>query len=213
MRARQWAARCALPVALVALLTAGCTTAVTGTARQVPGAEPVVPKPVVRTRLDCTGSKVVRPAGAPYCYLLPAGFSDATGQLTLNYQSATPSQYDSAAAVAVHDVIIVAVYPLRQNSDTLSPAMLGQQVEAVLEQGAPAGFSMAGRPQDTTVDNARTVQVPVRQNDGQYSSTIYFVFRGFTEVEINCQYAQHRATVEQGCTDVRTSMQVIDPPR
>lgn len=156
---------------------------------------------------------MIQPKGAPYCYLLPAGFTDATGQLTLNYQSANPSQYDSAIAVAVHDVIIVAVYPLRENSDGLSADVLGQQVNAVLDQGESAGFSVTGSPSPTTVDGARAFQIPIKQNSGQYASTIYFVFRGFTEVEINCQFAAEQDDITSGCAEVRDTIQIIDRPR
>jgi hypothetical protein len=215
MRAWRWAA----PVALLAgaALVAGCTTTVSGSAAPVGGpvAGSAAPsqKPVARTKLDCSGGKIIQPKGAPYCYLLPSGFTDATGQLTLNYQSDNPSQYDSAVAVAVHDVIIVAVYPLRENSDELSASSLSEQVNAVLGQGESAGFTVTGDPTQTTVDGARAFQIPIKQNDGQYVSSIYFVFRGFTEVEINCQYADHQTDIDKGCASMRDSVEVIDPPR
>jgi hypothetical protein len=198
-----------VPATLAAcVLVAGCDTTIAGSATPAPG----VPTPRHAT-LACSGGAVVEPKGAPYCYLLPGGFTDATGQLTLNYQSADPSQYDSAVAVAVHDVIIVAVYPLRENSDDLNSTVLGQQVDAVLGQGESSGFTVTGNPRPTTVDGARAFQIPIKQNDGQYGSTIYFVFRGFTEVEINCQFAARQSTIDTGCAGVRGSIQIIDPPR
>jgi hypothetical protein len=224
---RAW--RCAVPIALpialaVGALVAGCTTTVTGSAEAgspVAAGNQTTPPPVpttppARTTLDCSagsGGKVIQPKGAPYCYLLPGGFSDATGQLTLNYQSDNPSQYDSAVAVAVHDVIIVAVYPLRENSDNLSASSLSDQVDAVLGQGESAGFTVTGDPTQTTVDDARAFEIPIKQNDGQYVSSIYFVFRGFTEVEINCQFADHKADIDKGCASMRASIEIIDPPR
>jgi hypothetical protein len=199
----------------VGALVAGCTTTVTGSAEA--GSHLTTPatptKPPVRTTLDCSAGKVIQPKGAPYCYQLPSGFKDATGQLTLNYQSDNPSQYDSAVAVAVHDVIIVAVYPLRENSDQVSAGVLGDQVNAVLGQGESAGFTVTGDPTQTTVDGARAFEIPIKQNDGQYASSIYFVFRGFTEVEINCQFADHQAEIETGCGSMRDSIEIIDPPR
>lgn len=206
---------------LVAALVAGCTTTVTGSAvagaharpQQPPSPTTSVPPPV-RTTLGCSGStKVIQPKGAPYCYLLPSGFTDATDQLMLNYQSDNPSQYDTAVAVAVHDVIIVAVYPLRENSDGLSASVLGDQVSAVLGQGESAGFTVTGDPTPTTVDNARAFEIPIKQNDGQYASSIYFVFRGYTEVEINCQFADHQSEINTACAAIRSDIEVIDPAR
>jgi hypothetical protein len=63
------------------------------------------------------------------------------------------------------------------------------------------------------VDNARAFRTTIKQDDGQYASTIYFAFRGFTEVEINCQYADQRSAIERGCTSVRQTIQITDPPK
>lgn len=212
MRAWRWVL---LPLLLVACVATGCATPIAGSAIPAPGAPPVAPTttPPPRKTLSCTGSGIIQPTGAPYCYHLPSGFDNATGQLTLNYQSANPSQYDTAVSVAVHDVIIVAVYPLRENSDTIASDQLGQQVADVLQQGESSGFTVTGDPTDSTVDGARAFVIPIKQNDGQYGSTIYFVFRGYTEVEINCQFAVHHSTINEGCTSVRQSIQIIDPPR
>jgi hypothetical protein len=205
MRAWRWAAL----VAAVACLS-GCTTTVTGSAVAAPGAVTATPTPPARTTTNCSGGTVIQPKGAPYCYLLPSGFNDATGEMTLSYQSANTSEYDSAVAVAVHDAIIVAVYPLRQNSDSLSAPLLGDQVSAVLSEGESAGFTMTGALTPTTVDTARAFLATIKQNDGQYASTIYFVFRGSTEVEINCQYADRQADIERGCASVRHTIQITD---
>jgi hypothetical protein len=208
MKAWRWA----VPAAACALL-AGCTTTVTGSA--VAGSTTVqsTPAPPLRTVTSCAGGTVIQPKGAPYCYLLPAGFNDATGQLTLSYQSANRSKYDSAIAVAVHDAIIVAVYPLQENSDDLSPGVLSDQVSTVLNEGESAGFTVTGDPAPTTVDNARGFRTTIKQNDGQYAATIYFVFRGYTEVEINCQYADKQSDIDRGCASVRQTIQITDPPK
>lgn len=210
---RRWA----LPIAATALaasaLLAGCDTTVTGTAQPAGRAAPGPSAPVHRTTLDCSGGTVIRPRRAPYCYQLPAGFHDATDQLTLTYQSANPSQYDSAVAVAVHDVIIVVVYPLRQDSDALSSSVLADQVNTVLRAGESSGFSVIGRPTPATVSGDRAFEIPIKQDDGQFSAMIYFVFNGFTEVEINCQWAQQVADITRGCASVLKSVQIVDPPR
>jgi hypothetical protein len=208
MKAWRWA----VPAVACALL-AGCTTTVTGSAVAGSTITGSAPAPPVRTTTSCSGGTVIQPKGAPYCYLLPAGFNDATGQLTLSYQSANRSKYDSAIAVAVHDAIIVAVYPLQENSDGLSATVLSDQVSTVLNEGESAGFTVTGDPAPTTVDNARGFRTTIKQNDGQYAATIYFVFRGYTEVEINCQYADKRGDIDRGCTSVRHTIQITDPPK
>jgi hypothetical protein len=208
---RRWALSAAGTALAASALLAGCDTTVTGTAQPAPAA--TANRPAHRTTLDCSGGTVIRPRGAPYCYLLPSGFHDATDQLTLTYQSANPSQYASAIAVGVRDVIIAVVYPLRQDSDALSSSLLAEQVSAVLREGESSGFTVVGTPSPTTVSGDRTFEIPIKQNQGRFAAMIYFVFNGFTEVEIDCQSAEHVADITRGCAGVLKSVQVIDPPR
>jgi hypothetical protein len=212
MKAWRWAVTLA-----ACALAAGCTTTVTGAAiagsTAIGSAPAPAPTPVQRTRTTCSGGTVIQPKGAPYCYLLPTGFNDATGQLTFSYESTNSSKYESAVAVGVHDAVIVAVYPLRENSDSLSASVLSDQVDTVLGQGESAGFTVAGDPVQTTVDNTRAFRTTIKQNDGQYAATIYFAFRGFTEIEINCQYSAKQSDIERGCTSVRQTIQITDPPK
>ena len=212
MKAWRWAVTLA-----ACALAAGCTTTVTGAAiagSTAIGAAPApAPTPTQRTTTNCSGGTVIQPKGAPYCYLLPTGFNDATGQLTFSYESTNSSKYESAVAVGVHDAVIVAVYPLRENSDSLSASVLSDQVDTVLGQGESAGFTVAGDPVQTTVDNTRAFRTTIKQNDGQYAATIYFAFRGFTEIEINCQYSAKQSDIERGCTSVRQTIQITDPPK
>ncbi len=213
MRPLRWAVPAA---ALACVLLAGCTTTVAGSAvAHRPGiaaAPAKPPAPPKRTSLSCSGGTVVRPAGAPYCYLMPSGFSDATNRLTLNFQTAQPGQHDSAIAVAVHDVILVVTYPLHSDSDGVPSDLLADQVREVMAKGA-AGFRISGAPVPTTVDGNRAFRLEIEQNQAQYAADVYFVFDGSTEVEINCQRADRDADIDRGCTQVLSSIQVIDPPK
>jgi hypothetical protein len=220
MRPWRWAVPTA---ALACALLAGCSTTVTGAAvprgpgvvagRANPTPAPTPTPPPKRTSLSCMGGTVVQPSGAPYCYLLPAGFADATNRLTLNFQTAQPSQYDSAIAVAVHDVILVVTYPLQRDSDGVPAEALAAQVRAVMARGVASGFRVTGDPVPTTVDNDRAFRLSIRQQQGQYTAEVYFVFDGATEVEINCQRAAKQADIDRGCQGVLDSIQVIDPPK
>lgn len=225
MRGRRWAAIALLACTALVLptLLTGCTTTVRGSAAPeaaragTPAAPPPstttpTPKPK-RTSLTCAGGTVIRPDGAPYCYLMPSGFTDATNRLTLNFQSANQSQYDSAVGVDVHDVIVVAVFTLPANSDAMTAQRLAGEVDLVLSQGASSGLRIAGDPVPATVDGNRAFRIPVQQTDGEFTSTIYFVFRGFTEVEINCQHADRQPDIDRGCASVRQSIQIVDLPR
>jgi len=174
---------------LAGLLTAaGCATSIAGSA--VPAPDRAV------AAAACSGGTVIQPKGAPYCYLLPAGFADTTGKLSLQYQGANPSSYVSAVAVAPYDTIIVAVYPLRLNSDSLSESALSDLINGALSDTAAAGIKVVSQSTITSVDGARAVRLTVSKTDGQFTSTLYFAFRGYTEVELDCQWAQAQAVID-----------------
>ncbi len=187
------------------LVTAGCATSIAGSA--VPAAGRVV------AAAACSGGNVIQPKGAPYCYQLPAGFTDTTGKLSLQYQSANPSSYVSAVAVAPYDTIIVAVYPLRLDSDSLSEPALSDLIDSALSNSAAAGIKVVGQSTITSVDGARAVRLTVSKTDGQFTSTLYFAFRGYTEVELDCQWAQQQSMIDKGCAGIRNTIQIVDPPR
>ncbi len=182
------------------LVAAGCATTITGAAVPVAGA------------ITCAGGTVIQPKGAPYCYLLPDGFTDTSDKITLQYQGASPARYLSAVEVAQYDTITVSVFPLRANSDPLSATELSTVVTDALAGAAATGIS-AGQPGMTSLNGARTVQITVRKTGGQFTATTYFAFRGFTELEINCQWAQHKSDIDRGCASIRDTIRFADPPR
>lgn len=187
---------------LTCLVAAGCATTITGSAVPAPAGTGSA------TRLTCTGGTVIQPKGAPYCYLLPAGFIDITDNVTLQYQSANPGQYLSAIDVAQLDTITVSIYPLRADSDPLTIDFLATQLQRALPSPTSTGIT-ASQPTTTTLDGARTVRIGV-DKAGAYSSMVYFAFRGYTELELDCQWAQHQSDVDRGCTAVRDTLQFVD---
>jgi hypothetical protein len=116
-------------------------------------------------------------------------------------------------AVAPYDTIIVAVYPLRLNSDSLSSSALSDLINSALSNSAAAGIKVVGQSTITSVNGARAVRLTVSKTDGQFTSTLYFAFRGYTEVEVDCQWAQQQSQIDKGCTSIRNSIQIVDPPR
>lgn len=188
---------------LTCLFAAGCATTITGSAVPLPASTGTAP--------TCTGGTVLQPKGAPYCFPLPAGFVDITDNVTLQYQSANPGQYLSAIDIARLDTITVSIYPLRTDSDPLTLDFLTAQLQHALPDPATTGIT-AGRPTTTTLDGARTVRIDV-DKAGSYSSTVYFAFRGHTELELDCQWAQHQADIDRGCAAVRATLRFVDPHR
>jgi hypothetical protein len=62
----------------------------------------------------------------------------------------------------------------------------------------------------TTVNGARTVRLSLA---GAYGSTLYFAFRGYTEIELDCQWQRYEADIGRGCADVQRTIRFVDQPR
>jgi hypothetical protein len=161
-----------------------------------------------RQALSCRGGKVISPSGAPYCYLLPAGFVDVSSSVTVD-TSVGSERFRTAVAVADRDLAIVTVYELRLDTDEVSDPALATELQGVLAQLTKQGFQFdSTTAKRSTVDGARTFGYHARETKNNLQADVYFIFRGKTEVEINCQWQQRRADVTRACQQIMTSLQV-----
>ena len=164
--------------------------------------------PPTRQALACTGGTVISPAGAPYCYLLPAGFVDVTSSLTLE-ASVGNMKYRSGVAVDQRDLIFAAVFDLPFDSDQASDLLLSAVLKTTIQKLTQQGFKISSTtPKRSVVDDARTFGYHVTQAGLAVASDLMFVFRGHTEVEVNCQWRDHSAKVHQACQRVLGSLQI-----
>ncbi|HEY3611526.1 MAG TPA: hypothetical protein VGL06_28790 [Pseudonocardiaceae bacterium] len=183
---------------LVSGLLAGCTSTTTG--------------PAPAALVTCAGGTVIQPAGAPYCYLLPAGFTDYTGKVTVQVQSDVPTSYASVVGIAVYDSIQVSVVRLRADSDSISMAALTDGLSSSMSNMTAHGLIVGQSTSAAPVDNDRTVQVTLTKGN-LYTSTIYAVFRGYTEIAINCQSSEREPDVDRACASIRQTIRIVDLPR
>jgi hypothetical protein len=161
-----------------------------------------------RQSLNCAGSKVISPAGSPYCYPVPAGFVDVTSSVTVD-TSVGSEKFRTAVAVADRDLIIVTVYQLRLDTDEIADASLESELRTVLGQLTSQGFQFdSTTPKRVTVDGARGFGYHAREAKNKLQADVYFTFRGKTEVEINCQWQQQAAAVRKACGAILTSLQI-----
>ncbi len=211
---------------LIAALAAACSTAVTGQGTFAGGPAPVpsgttpaassaVPSPPPtsatgggRSALSCSGGTVISPAGAPYCYLLPAGFLDVSSSITVG-ASVGNEKFRTGVALAARDLIIVTVYQLRLDADPIPDGTLVAQLQTVLAQLATQGFTFdSTTPSTSQVDGARAFTFHAREQREQLQADVTFVFRAATEVEVNCQSQTRAADVRRGCGQVLSSLQI-----
>lgn len=159
-----------------------------------------------RTSLNCKGASI-SPSGAPYCFTTPAGFTDVSSSVTID-TSIGNEKYRSAVAVADRDLIIVTVYGLNANTDTIASDTLEGELKTVLGQLASRGFTFESTQAERgSIDGARSFAYRARQSKDNLESDVYFLFRGKNEVEINCQWKDKPAEVQKGCKAVLDSFQ------
>ena len=208
-------------VALLGLcgLLAGCASTVAGTGHPAanatkPGGAPGTsanPKGSAapdsgRQTLNCGGSKIA-PAGAPYCFTMPAGFQDVSSSVTVD-ASIGKEKYRSAVAVSSRDLIIISVYALRSDTDPISADTLEGELAQVLRELSQQGFTFDSTTADkTSVDGARSFGYHASQGSSGLESDVYFLFRGRNELQVNCQWKDKEADVSRGCKSVLGTLQ------
>jgi hypothetical protein len=161
-----------------------------------------------RQTLTCSGGKVISPTGAPYCYLVPSGFTDVSGSATVA-TSLGNEKYRSAVAVAARDLAIVTVYELNKNVDEVSDEQLESEMSGVLGQLGSQGITVdSTTPKRTTVDGARSFGYHAKITKDNLEEDLSFIFRGKIEVEVNCQWQLKKQDVTRACGDLLGSLQI-----
>jgi hypothetical protein len=177
-----------------------------GTGGTTPGTDGTTPGSGGRTTLKCSG-RTISPAGAPYCFSIPAGFTDVSSSVTVD-ATVGNEKFRSAVALADRDLIIVTVYSLTANTDSIASDTLEGELKTVLAQLATQGFTFESTQAERgTVDGARSFSYRAAQPKNKLQSDVYFVFRGKNEVEVNCQWQTKQAEIQKGCTAVLHSLQ------
>lgn len=178
---------------IVAALT-GCSRSVSG---QATGP---------RQTLSCpTGAITVQ--AAPFCYPLPAGFTDNTAGMT----PLTGWTYNTLVSVGQHDLITVAAASVGKDTDGDDDAALAKLADN--QRMRPGRFTVvtASAPTTLLVDGSRAFSQDGKYNTGGGARQVV-IYRGRTLVQISCQYKAKQAVVDKGCTDVIGTIQVVGLP-
>jgi predicted small secreted protein len=207
--------RAVLAALAVASLLAGCGGTVAGTGTiaadakkpsSKPSGSPSTAADPGRSSLSCKGTTIA-PSGAPYCFVVPQGFTDVSSSVTID-TSIGNEKFRSAVAIADRDLVIVTVYALQANTDAIASDTLEGELKTVLGQLASQGFTFEStQAKRGTVDGARSFSYRARQSKDNLESDVYFLFRGKSEVEVNCQWKDKPAEVQKGCKAILDSFQ------
>jgi hypothetical protein len=161
-----------------------------------------------RRALTCRGGTVLAPRGGPYCYLIPAGMRDVTGQVKLGAGTGA-AKFVTSVGLAGRDLIVVMVYRTPLNTDLLPDGTIIGDLRGVLASLTRAGFVFASRvPRVGKVDRARAFTYHARSQDSSYQSDLTFIFRGRSQIEVLCQYANNQGAVQRACRQLLGTLQI-----
>ncbi len=169
-------------------------------------------KTTTRTALRCPAAAVTV-TDAPFCYPLPAGFTNAPSLLAT---TGADTQWTFRTLVALNPASqvddLIRVYAARSiaDTDTLDDKGL-QQLYVQQKQRyttGVGGVAHAGTPTAAVIDGARGFAQTVRYPQG-ITILVYTVFRGNTLLSIDCNMERQTAKVTAACVAIRRSIQLI----
>lgn len=156
--------------------------------------------------LACDGDQAVAPVGQPFCFTLPDGFTQQ--EIEVDNSAGNAAAYTTGVALSQRDVIVFSVYPLALDSDDLTDGQIADALEPIIVQLAAGGFTFdSTEPEVRMVDEARAFFYQGSDATGLFSDT-YFIFRGETELQINCQWADAQEALLASCDEVLDSLDV-----
>ena len=157
--------------------------------------------------LSCSGDNAVLPEGQPFCFTKPDGFR--IDDVSIDNEAGSSASYTSGLLLSQRDVIVFSVYDLNINTDDLSDQELTDALRPVIDQLSAQGFDFGNAEPDLReVDKARAFHYTGSDAGGLNSDT-YFIFRGRTELQVNCQWADMKQVLLAGCDTVLADLQLI----
>lgn len=155
------------------------------------------------------GPRTVAPDGAPYTYVIPAGFQKLKDTTVVG--SVGSESHVSGYALDDVNLIRVSVYQLREDTTGTDPAELKRQLDDVIASAATQAGATAGPVEEATVAGQpafRYLIENVRTPSGKTATDLtYVLFKGRNEVQLVCQYRTDRkAEIDRACDTVRDSL-------
>ena len=152
---------------------------------------------------DC-GVGSVHPTNAPFCYPLPAGFTDFSFLQTY----APAWDYKSLVSITDEDLITVLAEDLRQDSDTATAHQRQVWFASQRVVVGQSGVTKVGVVRPTTVDGATATEQDAITSSGVHLHVVA-VLRGRTIVNLHCEWVQDRDAVERACEQVIANIKIV----
>lgn len=153
---------------------------------------------------DCSGPRAVQPAGAPYCYLAPAGFDQQR-----NVDNGD-ERWQAALRLSSGNAITSGVSAIDQSIGKLSDSELltdtnhgAQNIGNGIVLESPNG-ALSKIPTGRSIAYHATVPVDKQK----VNVDIYFVYNANVQFNLNCYWTTERDKVKQACSQVLLSLQI-----
>lgn len=162
-------------------------------------ASPPTASPTPGQTDDATAGATVSPAGAPYSYRVPEGFLQTPPPTSSSKTVGQAAKYTTTVATRrteIDDLIAVDAFTLTRDSDAISDEDLATEFDKGVKQlGQDPSSRQSGR-----VNGYRALWYSF--DFGAAKSLSYFVFRGTTEVQVRCQWAEQETDIKAGCQNL-----------
>lgn len=153
-------------------------------------------------RLQCP-AKAVRPKGAPYCYVVPAGFQPVTRARLGS------ARYPSGVAIDAKNGLFFGVFRAPADTDTLDDTTLTVASDAAVASQLSGSVKFDSKHGRLTHTPDQTRAITYTGVESGTKVTFIFVFRGHTKVQLNCQATDKAAMVARGCSSALASLKVV----
>lgn len=152
--------------------------------------------------LQCP-AKAVRPKGAPYCYVVPAGFQPVTRARLGS------ARYPSGVAIDAKNGLFFGVFRAPADTDTLDDTTLTVASDAAVASQLSGSVKFDSKHGRLTHTPDQTRAITYTGVESGTKVTFIFVFRGHTKVQLNCQATDKAALVARGCSSALASLKVV----
>jgi hypothetical protein len=193
-------------VTFVLLALAGCTTATSGHSTTTGPSSASASAPAPPCKPGVPGQRgVITSKGAPFCYGFPAGWTD--NSTMTGY--ASDWAYRTLVSLRQFDLIEVLAARLPFDSDTYSDAQLLAYANRGRRQaGDDSEIVRASALKPLRVAGARAFEQTVT-NIYHAEFRAIFVFRGRSDVYIQCEHHAEPAKVAAACAAVLSSIRIV----
>lgn len=145
----------------------------------------------------CEG-ETIKPAGSPYCFIVPGGFQQVSGAYLGN------DKWVSGVGLDNKNVILTGVLINSKDSDKIADDELLKQTDAYVSGAIGSVKLKSDKGVLGRIPAGRTVEYhgSFESEGDTVALHFYYIYFGHSVLQLNCQSTDKTDEVEKGCADV-----------